>query len=161
MVKCIILDIDGTLIHSYMDDETIVIHKRPFLEDFIDWCFETTDDVCIWTMGTAVWAKIVIQLALERHLSDFSQIYHSAHVFYFRGILTKPIDYITDEKDSVLIDDQRDNGLANPERHLLIRRWSGDSSDCQLLYVMIYFDYLKSRHRCVDHRDWISKISIL
>ena len=158
MVSCLILDLDQTLIHGYQSGRFTIIHKRPYMDDFIHGCFELVSYVGIWTMGNAIWAKTVIQLALERHLSEFFQIFHASHAMIYEGYPSKPLSEIESGPDSLLIDDQQINGLPNPERHLWIRPWWGAIDDCQLLYALIYVDHTRGR-QIKDHRDWLNRIS--
>eukprot|EP00747_Dinoflagellata_sp_TGD_P031643 gnl/TRDRNA2_/TRDRNA2_135448_c0_seq1.p1 gnl/TRDRNA2_/TRDRNA2_135448_c0~~gnl/TRDRNA2_/TRDRNA2_135448_c0_seq1.p1 ORF type:complete len:411 (+),score=52.94 gnl/TRDRNA2_/TRDRNA2_135448_c0_seq1:76-1308(+) len=80
--KCIVLDIDGTLIDSlglfevseklgedapepaFQDEDGDCIFPRPHLEAFLDFCFVHFAAVAIWTASSRRWAETVVRAVL-------------------------------------------------------------------------------------------------
>jgi TFIIF-interacting CTD phosphatase-like protein len=79
----IILDIDGTLIDNVGDS----IYQRPYLKEFLDYCFETFETVSIWTAASREWynevnEKIFSKLKLKTKESLQSKLL-TPRKFYF------------------------------------------------------------------------------
>ncbi|SNW62180.1 NLI interacting factor-like phosphatase [Orpheovirus IHUMI-LCC2] len=70
----IILDIDGTLLHTLYTTEpgpstqlpnfqnrVFKVYKRPYLDDFMNFCFDNFDTVSIWTAASDTYANYISQ----------------------------------------------------------------------------------------------------
>eukprot|EP01083_Nonionella_stella_P093857 263221_1 len=88
--KCIILDIDGTLIDTlpeqiykeqknnlsisrkpdHITDEGDYIWKRPGLDAFIKFCFDNFQHVSIWTAASQEWADVFIRNLIGHQYRD-------------------------------------------------------------------------------------------
>eukprot|EP01084_Bolivina_argentea_P192592 330582_1 len=85
--KCIVLDIDGTLIDSltkqiyyenmnclrkpdYIDNEDNCIWKRPGFDIFIKFCFDNFKHVSIWTAASKQWANIFINKIIKHEYKN-------------------------------------------------------------------------------------------
>lgn len=72
MNKLIVLDIDETLIHSYekevsdfdfkfnSDEDIFYTKKRPFLDEFIEYCFDNFK-VAVWTASDRDYASTILK----------------------------------------------------------------------------------------------------
>lgn len=67
---CIVLDLDQTLIDSDNDRN---ITTRPFLAEFLKFCFENFAKVAIWTAATAEWYDYVYKTTLRPILRAISE----------------------------------------------------------------------------------------
>lgn len=80
----IVLDIDGTLIDSstnkiecvkphfgVMNDETTYyFYKRPYLDEFLEFCFKEFDSVSLWTAGDQFWLDNFIKNIIKKEYSN-------------------------------------------------------------------------------------------
>nr|QBK88639.1 MAG: ctd-like phosphatase [Mimivirus LCMiAC01] len=81
--KFIILDIDHTLIHSKRIDPTIkfgefgdfnicdneyTIYKRPYVDKFIEWCFNNFNGILVWSAGTKIYVDNVVKYLFKSPL---------------------------------------------------------------------------------------------
>lgn len=66
----IVLDIDGTLIAEECSD----IHPRPYLVEFLDFCFSTFARVSIWTAASKEWIDEVFK-KLNLHTYPFDIVF--------------------------------------------------------------------------------------
>ena len=76
--KPIILDMDATLIGEEVhkkDPNNREFVIRPFLEEFLYFCFENFQTVSIWTNGTESWFQHVYQTALKNYLPEGKSFY--------------------------------------------------------------------------------------
>lgn len=72
--KLLILDLDETLIHATEQklnreyDFSVgqyFVYKRPFLQEFLEFCFENFD-VAVWTTATKSYAEEILQTILKK-----------------------------------------------------------------------------------------------
>lgn len=62
----LILDMDGTLIDGFYDDNNNhVVKPRPHLKDFFEFIFAYFENISIWTHGDESWYKIVYDECLK------------------------------------------------------------------------------------------------
>ena len=99
MKKTIILDIDFTLIvtlpitvaecfpkkpnHRFRD---LAIYERPYLQEFMDFCFSQFDAVGIWTNGDATWANVICTTVLGRDPKDFAFVWDRSYSDYMEHV---------------------------------------------------------------------------
>jgi|AntRauTorckE6833_2_1112554.scaffolds.fasta_scaffold27092_2 TFIIF-interacting CTD phosphatase-like protein len=82
--KVIVLDIDKTLIHAtqnhnntkcfgdfYICDGKYLVFKRPYVDDFIKYCFETFDKVIVWSSGTSDYVNEVVSKLFKEKYTPF------------------------------------------------------------------------------------------
>ena len=72
----IILDVDGTLV----DGDGYNVWSRPFLKEFIEFCFATFITVSIWTAASEDWYQLVYQSTLKALLPP-----NKSFLFVFTG----------------------------------------------------------------------------
>ena len=52
----VVFDLDGTLINSAGKRPGTRVHKRPFIDDLLDWCAGQKIPIALWTKASAAWA---------------------------------------------------------------------------------------------------------
>ena len=148
-MKVLILDLDHTLIHSVDPKEDIFdkpafalhlseksiynIYKRPFLEEFLNFCFEKFDRIIIWSAGTLDYVEGILThcrlpvLEQEKLFRLITRDTYNKHSKDLSHILTHP-----ELKDSWIffVDDKLD-------------RVKGVTEKCQLVKAepFYYYDY--------------------
>ena len=120
----VVLDIDGTLIDS--DKYEYIAYPRPYLFEFLEFCFLNFKNVSIWTAGSLVWVKDVYFQILRNIIRSinnkhnlhktFSYIFSNAFCIfdYDNYRYTKPLDNIINHfngiynrNNIIMIDDTR------------------------------------------------------
>lgn len=149
---------------------------RPYLEDFLIYCFHKFDKVIVWSAGTSRYVKETV-----KHV--FSRVRSPHYVFTRRdclkvktGGVTKPIEHLAknnptlglDLTNTLLIDDQVSNFEHNPNNGIAIPEYLPDFSvpkdkkskgtilkhdtDDNLLRLITWFDSSGILHPDVDVR---------
>ena len=184
MKPLIILDLDETLIHSEsMRDELAVSYnydydfkfpnfgktfyytkKRPYLEQFLDYAFENFD-VAIWTAAGEDYAKEIIRNIgiLESSLNFFytkdkCTIKLSLDYSDYYGVknLNKLKKSGYDLDRVLIVDDIRETAVNNYGNLILIKPFTDNTDDTELLRLISYLQTIKDEpnYRRIEKRGW-------
>lgn len=94
--NCIILDLDHTLIHAVikndktkyfidnafnqdkfrirLSNEEFVVYRRPYLDQFLEFCFSKYKYVIIWSAGTENYVNKILRIILSREQKPYKVI---------------------------------------------------------------------------------------
>lgn len=147
----IVLDLDETLIHYTPEEEakkllethptfykplyftitfkedTLHFFKRPFLEDFLKFCFQRFESVSIWTAAIEEYANLVVA-ELFRDLPSPTHVWHRGMCTPIGTSYTKSLDVFSRKtgiplSETWLLDDNSTTCAANGDRALPITAW--------------------------------------
>ncbi len=172
-----ILDLDETLIHAteeklerkpdFLVGEYFV-YKRPFLESFLEFCFENFD-VAIWTTATKSYAEEILQIILKetqnweflwtRERCTFAFDAEAREHFYVKRM--HKIRHRGYKLESVIVVDDSPNVWQSSYGNLVrVNKFEGDENDSELKILPIYLEKLKNlpNIRAIEKRNWRSKI---
>ena len=176
--KLLILDLDETLIHGAskkLDYEPACIspwcflYKRPYVDEFMAFCKENFK-VAIWTTASLEHAEMALAQVCESDY-PFEFIWTSDRCTQARdriGMCDYGSGYhwVKDLKkvkrkgyclnQTIMIDDTPSMLERQYGNLVRIKRFRGDSSDCELQYLMLYLLELKDADniRKVEKRCW-------
>ena len=144
--KLLILDIDGTMIfaeekvqlthmqieeqhHFELDEGSILVWKRPGIDEFLEWCFEHYD-IGIWSASGSEYVHSIITHIMEDHLrSKIKFIWTSTRCtrkYQQRSLDTYPIPIIIKRlnklwrKKTSLSDNSNSGNIYNKRNTLII-----------------------------------------
>ncbi len=175
--KLLILDLDETLIHateekSEREADFLVgqyfVYKRPFLDEFLEFCFENFD-VAVWTTATKSYAGEILKTVLKedqnlrfcrtRERCTFAfDAEEREHFFAKRMHKIRRRGY---KLESVIVVDDSPNVWQNSYGNLVrAAKFEGGESDDELKVLPIYLDKLKSvkNIRSIEKRNWRNRI---
>ncbi len=175
MNKLIVLDIDETLIHSYekevsdfdfkfnSDEDIFYTKKRPFLDEFIEYCFDNFK-VAVWTSADRDYASQILKnigITESDLLFFYSRENCSIKLDHELGIYIdiKPLNKIKDKisLDKVLIIDDKPETARNNYGNLIrIKAFKDDNDDSELLKLISYLEKIKNEpdFRRIEKRGW-------
>ncbi len=175
--KLLILDLDETLIYSTEESlereadftaEQYFVYKRPFLGEFLAFCFENFD-VGVWTTSTADYASLVVDRVTnpdqtlqflwsrERCTWAFDEATHER-------VLVKRLEKLGRRgyrPDSIIVVDDTPSAWRTSYGNLIrVARFEGDRSDDELKYLSKYLKTLIDMEniRTVEKRNWRARI---
>lgn len=102
--------------------------KRPYLDEFLENCFNLFDIVIVWTAGSTDYADAIVNNIFKKppHL-----IFSREHCRQFKNYIIKPLkdlfDYepklekLTSIKHMIMIDDYEENFLLNKSNGIIIK----------------------------------------
>jgi len=165
----LILDLDGTLVHTLpcdygaifgeadFEDDTLDFYtfKRPGVDKFIKYCFAHFASVSVWTAGTHDYANYVVKNITPKGkqflyiLSRDNCSYHPVK----QNTLVKDLHDIWDsyygrelnitKENTLIVDDNEEVCYHNPDNSLIVSTWGintrGDNDDF-LHKLMFYLD---------------------
>ena len=176
MKKLIILDIDETLIHATenklerepdFESELYYVYKRPYVHEFIEFCFAHFS-VAVWTTAgdkfadhvvtnlfendkrlEFVWSRNRCTPIFERELHEHGHLKNLAKVKK-KGF---PLEHV------IMIDDTPSKLRKSYGNLVRVNEFVGDPKDNELLILMKYLKDLKSEEniRKVEKRGWQNK----
>ena len=175
--KLLILDLDETLIFAnetpleYESDFPIgqfFVYKRPYLQEFIEFCLENFE-VAVWTSSTRNYAtKIVEELFPNPNELVF---------LWTRGRCT--ISYDEEERENcyekkmkkirrrgynlkqvIVVDDSPEKWRNSYGNLVLVKPFFGEPDDNELQKLIVYLEKLKSAEnvRKIEKRNWKNRI---
>ena len=182
MKSLLILDLDETLIHTenvpyeYTDQydydfkfngrgkSLFYTKKRPYLEQFLDYAFENFD-VAIWTAAGEDYAKEIIRNIgiLESSLNFFytkdkCTIKLSLDYSDYYGVknLNKLKKGGYDLDRVLIVDDIRETAVNNYGNLILIKPFTDNTDDTELLKLISYLQTIKDEpnYRRIEKRGW-------
>jgi hypothetical protein len=147
----VVLDIDGTLICSRVDqfdpfkpspnmciqytddgDDELGYH-RPGLIEFLNMCFNDFASVSLWTAGNSTWLDLFIQSLPDEMHDKFLLTWHREHCDLRKPVYVKPLVKMWDTETAkkvkmhsgttIIIDDVTEGCVDNPSNHVKIPRF--------------------------------------
>jgi len=144
--KCLVLDLDETLVHSCFEpidcsfsltitlDETqygVYVLKRPYVDEFIAECAKMYELV-VFTASLPEYANPVID-TLDKNGLIKHRLFRGDCVFYEEQFYVKDLSKLgRNMKDCIIIDNSMLSFLFNPTNAIACTSWFGDKSDTEL-----------------------------
>lgn len=175
----LVLDLDGTLVHTVAIDEIVglqpgeehpesptsklllngkehILFGRPYIREFLRFCFENFESVSVWTAGTQKYAEHVVETLFETRpkllwTRKDCMLKGNCHI--------KPLSQMAVALGAELatvrvLDDNVMTFCLNRERALYIKSWSfSETQDKHLLRLIVAWE-LRSRGDS-DQAFWI------
>ncbi len=173
MRKLVILDIDETLLHASQggidrvcdfETELYFVYKRPFVDEFLSFCFANFD-VAIWTAAGSEFANDIEREMIRVH-GEPEFVWSSERCtprFDPNAFETIPLKNLQKVKrrgynlDQVIMVDDTPQKLAKNYGNLVrVNEYLGSVDDTELLALIKYLRYLKhvDNVRKVEKRGW-------
>jgi TFIIF-interacting CTD phosphatase-like protein len=174
--KLLVLDLDETLVYATEDRldraedfrvASYYVYIRPHLQDFVAFVLETFR-VGVWTTSGEMYATQVVERIFEPGALDF--IWSSERCTPARDRDTREyhaIKNLRKLKDRgyslesiIVVDDTATNYARNYGNLVIVREYSGDRNDDELLHLASYLKHLASAPnvRTVEKRHWREQI---
>lgn len=146
--KCLVLDLDETLIHSQFNQvakpdfevpiqfedghvKPIFVCKRPGVDEFLEFCGRHFE-VVIFTASLASYADPVIDF-LDKTKTIKYRLYRDSCVFA-EGLYLKDLSRLGRPLDqTILVDNAATSYLLQPENGVAVKSWFSDLDDTELL----------------------------
>jgi Dullard-like phosphatase family protein len=145
-MKCLVLDLDETLVHSSfkpVDDcdfvipveienqvHKVYVSKRPFVDDFMKMCGELYE-VVVFTASLAKYADPVLDLLDIHKVVDWRLFRESCSPF--KGSYVKDMGRMGRDLNRIMIVDNSPHSYAfNPENAIPVESWFSDKNDTEL-----------------------------
>ena len=164
--KCLVLDLDETLVHSSfhipeafdlivplsLPDggiQNIYVAKRPGVDEFLARVGEVFE-VVIFTASLARYADPVIDFLTEgmRAYSESSVIRHRLYresCLYLQGLYVKDLSRLgRDLGQTIIVDNSPASFLLQPDHGVHIKSWFSDTTDCELEILLHSLHHLAS-----------------
>jgi hypothetical protein len=162
----LILDIDGTLVHTVAQHEGMIFgepdyedfdlhlcsYKRPGLDTFVNFCFAHFQSVSLWTAGTQEYAEFIARSIVPKgfqFLFVLSRVHCRDHPVH-EGSLVKELNDIwtsdiaktfnVSEENTLIIDDNEDYCYSNPKNAIVVKTWKYMHSDFALNNLQGYLE---------------------
>lgn len=148
--KCLVLDLDETLVHSKFEpiecsfsfpiiiegtQHGVYVLKRPFVDEFIAECAKMYELV-VFTASLPNYANPVID-RLDKNGLIKHRLFRGDCVFYEEKFYVKDLSMLgRDMKDCIIIDNSMLSFLFNPTNAIFCTSWYGDKSDTELLDLL-------------------------
>ncbi|KAI1728429.1 NLI interacting factor-like phosphatase domain-containing protein [Ditylenchus destructor] len=154
--RCLIVDLDETLVHSSfrpvknadfiipVEIDNVVhqvyVLKRPYTDEFLE-RIGTLFECVLFTASLAKYADPVADL-LDKKGIFRSRLFREACVF-FEGNYVKDLDRLgRDLKNVLIIDNSPASYAFHPENAIPVRTWFDDPGDCELLELIPLLEQL-------------------
>lgn len=172
MIENVVLDLDETLIHSYitpvkcdfkidLQDNIYYVKKRPGLAKFLVYLFRKFKTVSVWTAATQDYAVQVIANIFTKKQREKLKFFHTRR---HTRMGTKPLEMIFNSKEAkrlninqnntVIIDDKSEVVYYNPGNGIIVPAWHGNPSDTYLAKLIIVLSGI-IRHRMITDSNSI------
>ncbi len=175
--KLLILDLDETLIYATEEklesasDFSVgqyFVYKRPFLAEFLEFCFENFE-VAVWTTATKFYAEKILQTVLqenqklkflwtrERCTFAFDE---EEREHYFVKKMHKLRRRGQKLESVIVVDDSPNVWKCSYGNLVRVGKFEGDKNDNELKLLPIYLAKLKdaSNIRKVEKRNWRNRL---
>lgn len=166
--KCLVLDLDETLVHSSfkpvenadfiipveMENEihNVYVLKRPHVDEFLEQIADKFE-IVIFTASLSKYADPVLDQLDTKRVVHHRLFRESCH--YHKGNYVKDLGRLGRElKHVVIIDNSPASYLFHPEHALPISSWLEDPTDTELLDIL---PILKEIQECDDVVEVLSK----
>jgi RNA polymerase II subunit A small phosphatase-like protein len=182
MKPLLILDIDETLIHTenvpdeYADQydydfkfkgngkSLYYTKKRPYLDQFLDFAYANFD-IAIWTAAGEDYAREILKniRVLESSLKFFYtrdnctiKLSYDYSDYYGVKNLNKLKKKGYDLNQVLIVDDKAGTAVNNYSNLILIKPFTDDNDDTELLKLISYLQTIKdeSNYRRIEKRGW-------
>jgi RNA polymerase II subunit A small phosphatase-like protein len=177
--KLLILDIDETLIfasetpqsrpHDFIVGDKYFVYKRPFVEEFLTWCFQNFD-VAVWTTATDDYAAEIVSKVFPQ--SDHNLVFlwsrdrctpaldSESRETFFEKKLTKLRRRGRKLEDVIAVDDTPQMWRNSYGNLVRVKPFFGEPDDDELEKLMLYLGILKNVEnvRKVDKRNWRNRV---
>ncbi|EDV27007.1 uncharacterized protein TRIADDRAFT_15923, partial [Trichoplax adhaerens] len=154
--KCVIIDLDETLVHSSFKPvknadyivpveidnivHTVYVLKRPHIDKFLERMGQLFECV-LFTASVSKYAEPVSKLLDKWNVFD-NKLYRESCV-YNRGFYVKDLSKLgRDLKSTVILDNSPTSYAFHPENAVPIRSWFDDPADNELLDLIPFFEGL-------------------
>lgn len=176
--KLIILDLDETLIYATEEvlehhEDFVVgqyyVYKRPYLKEFIEFCFDNFE-VAIWTTSTRNYAleivkkvfpspnKLKFLWARERCTNRYDA---ELQENYLEKMMSKVRRFDYDLSKVIVVDDSPEKWRNSYGNLVRVKAFFGEKEDNELERLVIYLQRLKSVEniRKLEKRNWQNRLS--
>ena len=173
--KCLVLDLDETLVHSSfhipeaydlivplsLPDggvQNIYVAKRPGVDEFLAQVGNIFE-VVIFTASLSRYADPVVDFLTEgmNNISQTAVIRHRLYresCLYLQGLYVKDLSRLgRDLSQVVIVDNSPASFLLQPDNGIPIKSWFSDTTDCELQYLLTSLNLLASSS---DVNSWKS-----
>jgi len=172
--KTLVLDLDDTLVHCFLDPPpwhrhlnavkfvkktvllnrqrfgTLYIGLRPHLATFLAEAGQLFHLV-VYTAGEKDYANAILAAVRDHAQADLHECYYRDSCKKLDGVYVKDLRLLRRDLTGVaILDDNPSSYAMQPENGILIRHWSGNPFDRELLDVL---PLLHDIHRAEDVRD--------
>lgn len=171
--KCLVLDLDETLVHSSFKPvepcdfvipveienqvHKVYVCKRPFVDDFMKRCGEIYE-VVIFTASLAKYADPVLDLLDVHKVVDWRLFRESCSPF--KGSYVKDMGRMGRDLTQIMIIDNSPHSFAfNPENAIPCESWFSDRNDKELLELIPVLEQL-SESSVLDVREKLKELQI-
>lgn len=154
----IVLDMDGTLIGT---DNLQKIIPRPYLEEFLLFCFKNFESVSIWTAANEEWYNEVYENVFKSILLKYDlnfrfvwfndkctlrrrQIFYSYNEYYIKRLKKVWNKYKDMNKDNtIIVDDNILSYMDNYGNGMKIKSFINEEDDIELKKIMTRLNFFK------------------
>jgi TFIIF-interacting CTD phosphatase-like protein len=167
----LILDMDQTLIDT---DENYNIYKRPYLEEFLNFCFSYFESVSIWTASAKEWTDQVFNKVLLNKNWKFRFVWCEKCNYKFNYNISssrdikviKRLQKVWNEykdmnyENTIIIDDNLSTIRKNINNSIHIPPYNYKDKTDNYLYLLQKYLIQKSDYKIefLDKLDWYNKI---
>uniref|UniRef100_A0A8C7VHL3 FCP1 homology domain-containing protein n=1 Tax=Oncorhynchus mykiss TaxID=8022 RepID=A0A8C7VHL3_ONCMY len=138
--KCVVIDLDETLVHSWYYKCTVYVLKRPHVDEFLQKMGELFECV-LFTASLAKYADPVADL-LDQWGVFRARLFRESCVFH-RGNYVKDLSRLGRELSNVIIlDNSPASYIFHPENAVPVQSWFDDLSDTELQDLLPFFEGL-------------------
>ncbi len=174
--KLLILDLDETLIYATEENlerepdfrvAQYSVYKRPFVESFLDFCFEHFD-VAVWTSSTTNYAKEIIKNIFDsKHKMSFIWARSRCTVRFdeereqvYEKKITKVRRRGYDLKLVIVVDDSPEKWRSSYGNLVRVKPFFGETEDDELKHLTVYLEKLKGVEniRKIEKRIWRNRL---
>jgi RNA polymerase II subunit A small phosphatase-like protein len=148
--KCLVLDLDETLVHSKFTTEghydiklsidieglkqIVYVSKRPHVDDFIKTCAENFE-LIVFTASLEKYASPLLDILDPNKVIDF-RLYRESCTYY-RGEYVKDLCRLGRPlNQTIIVDNSPHSYLFNPLNAIPCQSWFDDRSDTELLELL-------------------------
>jgi len=159
---------DVTSLPGTGEEMTLYGVYRPFLKEFIDFCFEYFDNVIVWSAGKKKYVEKMCELMFIDNKKQPLLIYNYDDCGIDDDYIRKPLKKLYDdprtkgkmnEKNTFVLDDREDtfalndgNGILIPEYEAKLTKKALDKNDDNLLKLMAWLS-IDVNKECKDVRQ--------
>jgi len=171
--KCLVLDLDETLVHSSfkpvepcdfiipveIEDHVhqVYVCKRPHVDEFMKRCGEIYE-VVIFTASLSKYADPVLDLLDIHKVIDWRLFRESCSPF--KGSYVKDMGRMGRDLSKIMIIDNSPHSFAfNPENAIPCQSWFSDKSDTELMELIPVLEEL-SKDSVLDVREKLKELKI-
>lgn len=176
--KLLILDLDETLIYAAeekLERESdfkvgqYFVYRRPFLESFLDFCFEQFE-VAVWTTATKAYAEEILKTILkENQKLQFlwtrercTQVFdEEAREHFFVKRMSKLRRRGLRLESVIVVDDSPNVWKCSYGNLVRVDKFEGDLNDNELNYLSLYLKSISgaANIRAIEKRNWRLKMN--